>query len=196
MRAAHTGCRSTSIHASLAARMATRDIRTFGDPVLRQRAREVEEVTDLHRKLIKDMIDTMRAAPGVGLAAPQIGVLERIFVWEVDDRHGAVVNPEIVERSSATATDDEGCLSLPGLTYPVERAVEVTIRGLDEHGGPIELTGTELLARIFQHEIDHLDGVLFIDRLSEAARKDALRNLREQTLGIRSTAPAPREETL
>jgi peptide deformylase len=176
--------------------MATRDIRTFGDPVLRQRAREVEEVTDLHRKLIKDMIDTMRAAPGVGLAAPQIGVLERIFVWEVEDRHGAVVNPEIVERSSATATDDEGCLSLPGLTYPVERAVEVTVRGLDEHGRPIELTGTELLARIFQHEIDHLDGVLFIDRLSDDARKDALKNLREQTLGLRSMAPAPREETL
>jgi peptide deformylase len=176
--------------------MATRDIRTFGDPVLRQRAREVEEVTDLHRKLIKDMIDTMRAAPGVGLAAPQIGVLERIFVWEVEDRHGAVVNPEIVETSSATVTDDEGCLSLPGLTYPVERAAEVTIRGLDEHGRPIELTGTELLARIFQHEIDHLDGVLFIDRLSDAARKDALKTLREQTLGLRSTAPVPREETL
>jgi peptide deformylase len=176
--------------------MATREIRTFGDPVLRQRAREVEEITDLHRKLIKDMIDTMRAAPGVGLAAPQIGVLERIFVWEVEDRHGAVVNPEIVERSSATATDDEGCLSLPGLTYPVERAAEVTIRGLDENGRPIELTGTELLARIFQHEIDHLDGVLFIDRLPDAARKDALKNLREQTLGLRSTAPAPREETL
>jgi peptide deformylase len=194
--AAGKGCRSTSIRASLAAPMATREIRTFGDPVLRQRAREVEEITDLHRKLIKDMIDTMRAAPGVGLAAPQIGVLERIFVWEVEDRHGAVVNPEIVERSSATATDDEGCLSLPGLTYPVERAAEVTIRGLDENGRPIELTGTELLARIFQHEIDHLDGVLFIDRLPDAARKDALKNLREQTLGLRSTAPAPREETL
>ena len=176
--------------------MATRDIRTFGDPVLRQRAREVEEVTDLHRKLIKDMIDTMRAAPGVGLAAPQIGVLDRIFVWEVEDRHGAVINPEIVERSQEAATDDEGCLSLPGLTYPVERATEVTVRGLDDHGQPIELTGTELLARIFQHEIDHLDGVLFIDRLPDDVRKEALRNLREQALGFTSIAPAAREETL
>jgi peptide deformylase len=176
--------------------MSTRAIRTFGDPVLRQRAGEVEEVTDLHRKLIKDMYDTMRAAPGVGLAAPQIGVLERIFVWEVEDRHGAVVNPEIVERSSETATDDEGCLSLPGLTYPVERAAQVTVSGLDEHGNPIELTGTELLARIFQHEIDHLDGVLFIDRLPDDVRKDALRNLREQALGFSSVAPVAREETL
>lgn len=176
--------------------MATRDIRTFGDPVLRQRAGEVEEVTDLHRKLIKDMIDTMRAAPGVGLAAPQIGVLERIFVWEVEDRHGAVVNPEIIDRSTETATDDEGCLSLPGLTYPVERAAEVTIRGLDEHGRPIELAASEFLARIFQHEIDHLDGILFIDRLTDDLRKDALKSLRDQALGLTSGAPTPREETL
>ena len=176
--------------------MTTREIRAFGDPVLRQRAREVETITDLHRKLIKDMFDTMRAAPGVGLAAPQIGVLDRIFVWEVEDRHGAVINPEIVERSQEAATDDEGCLSLPGLTYPVERATEVTVRGLDEQGQPIELTGTELLARIFQHEIDHLDGVLFIDRLPDDVRKEALRNLREQALGFTSIAPAAREETL
>src|ERR671915_545513 len=176
--------------------MTTREIRAFGDPVLRQRAREVETITDLHRKLIKDMFDTMRAAPGVGLAAPQIGVLDRIVVWEVEDRHGAVINPEIVERSQEAATGDEGCLSLPGLTYPVERATEVTVRGLDEHGQPIELTGTELLARIFQHEIDHLDGVLFIDRLPDDVRKEALRNLREQALGFTSIAPAAREETL
>src|ERR687891_1470161 len=105
--------------------MTTREIRAFGDPVLRQRAREVETITDLHRKLIKDMFDTMRAAPGVGLAAPQIGVLDRIFVWEVEDRHGAVINPEIVERSPETVTEEEGCLSLPGIYFPVERAAAV-----------------------------------------------------------------------
>ncbi|MGH2786540.1 MAG: peptide deformylase [Actinomycetota bacterium] len=175
--------------------MATREIRTFGDPVLRQRAREIDEVTDLHRKLIKDMIDTMRVAPGVGLAAPQIGVLERIFVWEVEERHGAVVNPRIIRRSSEAVTEDEGCLSVPGLTYPVERSAEVTVTGLDEHGRPIEIPAADLLARVFQHEIDHLDGTLFIDRLPEDLRKDALRTIREQALGL-PPAVRPREEML
>jgi peptide deformylase len=176
--------------------MAIRQIRTFGDPVLKQKARPVDEVTDLHRKLIKDMFDTMRAAPGVGLAAPQVGVLERIFVWEVEEEHGAVVNPEIAKASSETVTDEEGCLSVPGLTYPVERAGEVTVRGLNEHGEPIETAAEGLLARVFQHEIDHLDGVLFMDRLPDELRREALRAVRDQALGLAPPTPAAREESL
>lgn len=175
--------------------MAVLRIRTFGDPVLRQRAREVEEVTDVHRKLVGDMIETMRDAPGVGLAGPQVGILERIFVWEVDDRHGAVFNPVIVERSDERMTDDEGCLSVPGLTYPVERHSRVTVEGLDENGEPVRIEADDLLARVVQHETDHLDGVLFMDRLPDDLRKKAMRSLREKLLGLPSApAPAAREE--
>jgi peptide deformylase len=169
--------------------MANLPIRTFGDPVLRERAHEVEKITRVHRRIIKDMIETMRAAPGVGLAATQVGVLDRIFVWEVEEEHGAIVNPVIVERSDVTATDEEGCLSLPGLNYPVDRAEGVTMQGLDEVGKPISIQADGLLARVFQHEIDHLDGVLFIDHLSDDLRRDALRILREQALGIPAVTP-------
>ncbi len=166
--------------------------------MLRQRAREVEEVTEIHRKLVADMLETMRDAPGVGLAGPQVGVLERIFVWEVDDRHGAVFNPVIVERSQERVTDDEGCLSVPGLTYPVERHAGVTIEGLDENGDALRVHADDLLARVFQHETDHLDGVLFMDRLPDDLRRDALRSLREKLLGLPSAPPAAvaREEAL
>jgi peptide deformylase len=169
--------------------MAILPIKTFGAPVLRERAREVEKVTRVHRRLINDMFETMREAPGVGLAATQVGVLDRIFVWEVEDERGVFVNPVIVERSEVLATDEEGCLSLPGLNYPVERAAEVTVAGLDEHGKPISRAATDLLARVFQHEIDHLDGVLFIDHLPDDLRRDALKILREQTLGLRAVVP-------
>ncbi len=164
--------------------MALLRIRTFGDPVLRQRAREVEEVTDIHRRLIADMIDTMRDAPGVGLAATQIGVLERIFVWEVDEEHGAVINPVVVEESDEEVLGEEGCLSLPGLTYDVTRRAHVTVEGLDANGAPIRIEAPEFMSRVFQHEIDHLDGVLFIDHLSDAERKEALDLLRTQALGL------------
>ncbi len=176
--------------------MAILPIRTFGDPVLRQRAKEVDRVTDLHRRLAEDMLDTMRDAPGVGLAGPQVGVMERIFVWEVDDRHGAVINPKIVWRSVETVTDEEGCLSLPGLGYPVERHESVRVEGVDENGTAISLEGTGLLARVFQHEIDHLDGVLFVDRLTADVRREAMRILREQSLGLAPTAAAPRRQEL
>ena len=166
--------------------MATLPIRSFGDPVLRERAREVEEVTDLHRKLAKDMIETMRQAPGVGLAGNQVGVLHRIFVWEVEDEHGAFINPVITERSDETFVDEEGCLSMPGLVYPVERAVRVTVEAIDENGEPVRIEAEDFQARVFQHEIDHLDGVLFIDRLTEDLRKQALTELRDQTLGLGS----------
>jgi peptide deformylase len=172
-------------------------IRTFGDPVLRTRAREVGALREEHKRLIKDMIDTMRDAPGVGLAAPQVGVLERIFVWEVEGEHGAVIDPVIVERSERTDEEEEGCLSLPGLVFPVVRAAEVTIEGLDERGEPIRMEADDLLARVFQHEVDHLDGVLFPDRLPEGLKREAMRILREQALGLPAgRTPPPVEERL
>lgn len=172
-------------------------IRTFGDPVLRQRAREVDKITDLHRKLIADMFDTMRDAPGVGLAAPQVGVMERIFVWEHEDRSGAFINPNIITRSTDREEDEEGCLSLPGIVYPVQRSTDVTIEGLDADGDPVSIEASGLLARIFQHEVDHLDGVLFVDILPEEMRREALTTLRNQALGLPTPAPqVPAEEVL
>jgi peptide deformylase len=164
--------------------MALLRIRQFGDPVLRERAKEIEEITDVHRRLIDDMIETMREAPGVGLAATQVGVLERLFVWEVEEDHGVLINPVIVDRSNERFTEPEGCLSLPGLTYEVERDYEVTVQALDAEMKPITITGHDLLARVFQHEIDHLDGVLFIDKIAEGERKEALGILRDQVLGL------------
>jgi peptide deformylase len=172
-------------------------IRTFGDPVLRQRAREVDKITDLHKKLIADMFDTMREAPGVGLAAPQVGVMERIFVWEHEDRSGAFITPNIVTRSTDREEDEEGCLSLPGIVYPVGRSSEVTIEGLDAEANPVSIDASGLLARIFQHEVDHLDGVLFVDLLPEEMRREALTTLRNQALGLPTPAPeVPAEEVL
>ena len=170
--------------------MAILPIRKFGDPALRQRATEVERVTDLHRRIIADMIETMREAPGVGLAGPQIGVMERLFVWEVGEEHGAVINPLIVSKSSELEEGEEGCLSLPGIYYPVTRPAAVKVEGIDENGQPVSLDATELLARVCQHEIDHLDGVLFIDHLSEELRKEALTTLRNDALGL----PRPRPQ--
>jgi peptide deformylase len=169
-------------------------IRTFGDPVLRQPAKEVDGITDLHRKLIADMFDTMRDAPGVGLAAPQVGVLERIFVWENEDQSGVLINPRVVRRSNNAEEGEEGCLSLPGVVYTVERPAEVTVEAVDENWKPVTIEAKELLARIFQHEIDHLDGVLFIDHLSEELRRDALTVLRNQALGLPTEERAPKTE--
>jgi peptide deformylase len=171
-------------------------IRMFGDPVLRQKARPVDRMTDIHRRLIDDMLETMRAAPGVGLAAPQVGVVERVFVWEWEDDHGALINPVIVDRSSDTVEEEEGCLSLPGLTYPVARAARVKVEALDQQGEATTLEANGFLARILQHEIDHLDGVLFIDHLPDELRKEALRVLRDQALGIAPTPPQAPQETL
>ncbi len=169
--------------------MAVLPIRRFGDPVLREMAREVETVSDIHRKLVEDMFDTMRDAPGVGLAGPQVGVSERIFVFEVEGQPGAVLNPSLVDLSDEKVVDDEGCLSIPGLTFPVERSVRAVVEGLDVNGDPIRIEGEELLARVFQHEIDHLDGVLFIDRIDPEFRKQALSSLRDQALGLETALP-------
>lgn len=168
--------------------MAKLPIRRFGDPVLRQKAAEVERVTDAHRRLVADMLETMREAPGVGLAGPQVGVMERVFVWEVEDEFGAVFNPVIVERDGDDIESEEGCLSLPGLYYPVTRSERVVVEGIDENGEPVTIEGDGLLARVCQHEIDHLDGVLFIDHLSEELRREALTILRNEALGL---APPP-----
>ena len=178
--------------------MAILPIRQFGDPVLRQKAKEVVRVTDAHKRLVADMLETMREAPGVGLAGPQIGVLERIFVWEVGDEHGAVFNPVIETVGDDEVEAEEGCLSLPGLYYPVTRPGRVVVRGMDENGDEVTIEADELLARVFQHETDHLDGILFIDHLPEELRKEALGTLRDQALGLVpvTRAPKPVEEQL
>jgi peptide deformylase len=153
--------------------MAILPIRIFGDPVLRMRASAVDEFDDALAQLAEDMMDTLRSAQGVGLAANQVGVLKRLFVWEHDDERGVFVNPEVAE---------EGCLSFPGLFYPTERPLRVRMHGVDAHGAPVDQTGEGLRARILLHELDHLNGVLFIDHLARHDRKEAMRRIRRGEL--------------
>ena len=154
--------------------MSLLEIRVLGDPVLRRETNTVEQVTDEMRRLIDDMIETMYAAKGIGLAAPQVGRLERIAVVDVDGKSPfAIVNPEIVMREGS-AKGEEGCLSIPDVFGDVERAERVVVRALDRDGKPFELEATELLARCLQHEIDHLHGKLFIDYLSLFKRRSAM----------------------
>ncbi len=158
--------------------MALQPIRLFGDPILRKPALEVVTFDKELRTLIGDLTDTMLEAPGAGLAAPQIGVGLRAFVWHVEGQTGHLINPQLT--LSAEQQDGlEGCLSLPELTYECRRALSVVARGFDMHGEPVTIEGSDLLARAIQHETDHLDGVLFIDRLDPAARKAAMRQIRE-----------------
>jgi peptide deformylase len=177
-------------------------IRLFGDPVLRERAREVEIFDDALRKLADDMLETMRAAAGVGLAANQVGVLRRVFTWELtgdDAQSGTWVNPEVVETSEELQDGEEGCLSFPGLFYPCERPLRARIRAQDLFGDEHEVVGEGLLARILLHEIDHLNGVLFIDHLARHDRKEAMRRIRDGELERNATergAAGPRERTL
>jgi peptide deformylase len=159
-------------------------IRIFGDPVLRERAREVEEFDERLARLAEDMLATMRAAKGVGLAANQVGVLKRIFTWEhfgeteEDHAAGAWVNPEVVETSEDVQEGEEGCLSFPGLFFPTERPFRVRLRAQDVHGEQHEAIGEGMLARIFLHELDHLNGILFIDHLARHDKKEAMRRIR------------------
>jgi peptide deformylase len=148
--------------------MAVLEIAQYGEPVLRVRCKSVESVTNETRKLIADMIETMNAAAGVGLAAPQVRVAERLFVYDVGDGPGALINPELV-RQEGEVIGVEGCLSIPRLQGDVPRAEKVLVRGLDQHGKKVRIEATEWLARVFQHEMDHLDGVLFIDRADKAS---------------------------
>ena len=150
------------------------DIRVFGDPVLRQETKVVAQVTDEHRRLVDDMLETMYAAKGIGLAAPQVGRLERIAVIDVHEgKPFAIVNPEIVHEEGAEK-GEEGCLSIPEIYGDVERSQRVTMHALDRDGRPLEIEGDELLARCLQHEIDHLHGKLFIDYFSLLKRRGAL----------------------
>lgn len=152
--------------------MAILPIRKLPDPVLRQKARPVQRVTRRHRRLIEDMKETMYAAPGVGLAANQVGVLERIIVVDPGDQFMALINPEIVA-AEGVDVDVEGCLSIPRVTGYVERAASIRVRALDERGRPVELEAEGYLARIIQHEVDHLDGVLFIDKAARLVEEPA-----------------------
>ncbi len=158
--------------------MAIQPIRLFGDPVLRQRATEVVDFDLELRGLVSDLTDTMLAAPGAGLAAPQIGVGLRVFTWYVDGEVGHLVNP-VLDLSAEEQYGAEGCLSIPELSFDCARALSVVARGFDMYGEPVTIEGSDLLARAIQHETDHLDGVLFIDRLDDATRKAAMKAIRE-----------------
>ncbi len=159
--------------------MAVKPIRLFGDPVLRTPASPVTDFDKELRNLVKDLQETMIDAPGTGLAAPQIGVGLRVFTYHVDDNEpGHLVNPSL-DLSGEEDEDDEGCLSFPGLAYPVKRAYGVVAKGFNMHGDPVTIKGTQLLARAIQHETDHLDGILFIDRMNRDQRKLAMKAIRE-----------------
>lgn len=160
-------------------REARREIRVIGDPVLRERAHEVADFDHGLRKLARHMIRTMRDAPGVGLAAPQVGVLQRLLVYDIGEDPHVLVNPVLSELSEETEEADEGCLSVPGVIMPVPRALSVHVLGLDERGEPVDFVAEGFEARVIQHESDHLDGVLIVDRTSRSARAAALRAMRE-----------------
>lgn len=172
--------------------MPTYTIRVYGDPVLRQRAAEVTDIDAALVRLANDMVETMRAAPGVGLAAPQVGVQKRLFVYELEDGAGprTLINPVITE-TDGEWTYEEGCLSVPGLYFPIVRPKEVHLSGYDLEGNEIDIEATELLGRILQHEMDHLDGTLLLEHLDPDQRKEALRVLRARALEASTVGPAP-----
>jgi peptide deformylase len=161
------------------------EIRTFGDPVLKSRATPVKDFDESLEHLAEEMMRVMREAEGVGLAANQIGRLKRIFVAAHEDEEYAIVNPVIEERSETTEKDIEGCLSIPETRVEVERPTAVTVSGQGPSGEPVRVEAEGLLARIFQHEIDHLDGVLILDRTDRESRKNAMREMRERMMARR-----------
>jgi len=158
--------------------MAIKPIRLFGDPVLVTPAKPVSDFDKELRNLVRDLTQTMLAAPGAGLAAPQIGVPLRVFVWDVDDELGHLINPTL-DLSEDLQDGQEGCLSFPELSYDTPRAFRAVAKGFNMHGDPIVVEGSALLARALQHETDHLDGILFIDRLNAADRKVAMKEIRD-----------------
>ena len=163
-------------------------LRLFGDPVLKQRAREVESLDDDLVTLVNGMYETMDLEDGIGLAAPQVGVRKRLFTFDLHEGEGpgVVINPEIVE-SAGEVISDEGCLSVPGYRFEVVRAERVTMRGVDLDGREIVMEGDDLLARMIQHEIDHLDGVLLLDRVEPDVRREALTEMRTHDFPMRET---------
>jgi len=163
--------------------VAVMSIRTLGDPVLREPAKPVDVFDDALRRLAADMTETMHAAPGVGLAANQVGRSLACFVYDDHDQHsGFVANPKLSELEGED-TMDEGCLSIPGPYHPTTRALRVVLHGLDLDGRMIDIRAEDLLARIFQHETDHLSGKLYVDLLDDDGRRDVMRQLREIELG-------------
>jgi peptide deformylase len=168
-------------------------IRTLGDPVLRQPSNPVIEFDRKLRALSEDMLETMYAAPGVGLAGSQVGVSLRLFVFDDGETGPRVMaNPELLD-AEGEMSEDEGCLSIPGPFHPTQRAKRIRCVGQDVMGRPLEMVGEGLLARVFQHETDHLDGRLYIDRLDDAGRKAVLAELRRIELGLQE--PRPRNRT-
>lgn len=165
--------------------MALYPIRTYGDPVLRMRPKPVEDIDDKVRTLVADMIETMYDAPGVGLAANQIGVTRQIAVFDAQDERGprVMINPEILELSGEWVYE-EGCLSVPGHSWEIKRPAFARVRALDLDGNEVEYAGDALLGRVLQHEIGHLHGGLLIDVLEKAAKKQALKDLRDEALGL------------
>jgi peptide deformylase len=159
--------------------MAIRPIRLFGDPVLRTAADPVTDFDKQLRNLVKDLTETLRDAQGAGLAAPQIGVGLRVFAYAVGSEHGYLVNPELNFPDEEEQDGEEGCLSFPGIYFDVKRRLNTVARGFTDRGDPVQVVGAEVLARCLQHETDHLDGVLFIDRMDAATRKLAMRQIRE-----------------
>jgi peptide deformylase len=157
--------------------VSVKPIRLFGDPVLRTKAEPVRDFDAELRRLVKDLTDTMMEAPGLGLAAPQIGVGLRVFTYNIDDEIGHLINP-VLSLSGDVEIDDEGCLSFPGLQYPTPRAYHMVATGFNMHGDPVTIDGDGQMARCVQHETDHLDGVLFVDRLDAAQRKLAMKEIR------------------
>ncbi len=173
--------------------MAPYEIRIVGDPVLRQRAHEVENVDGALLRLVDDMVTTMYEAPGVGLAAPQVGVQKRLFVYDIGEGPQTLVNPVLVEGDGEWVFE-EGCLSVPGLSWEIVRPKEVHLTGHDLDGNEVDIEADEYLARVFQHEMDHLDGILLLERLDEDQAKEAKRAVRELMLTGRAPAQErPRE---
>jgi len=165
-------------------------IRQYGDPVLRQRVPEVDEIDGRLRQLADDMTETMYDAPGVGLAAPQIGVQKRLFVYDTNDGLGArtIVNP-VISEASGEWTFEEGCLSVPGLSWEIVRPKDIHLTGWDLEGNEISIDATEYEARVFQHEVDHLDGVLLVERLDPDQRREAKRILRSMDFSSSGSDP-------
>ena len=163
--------------------MAIHTIRVHGDPVLRQPTALVTGIDGALARLVEDMIETMYAAPGVGLAANQVGVQKRLFVWDIGDGPGVAINP-VVDGHAGDWTYDEGCLSVPGLFWPIARPKQVHLTAVDLNGNEFSVDADEMLARVFLHETDHLDGVLLLERLDAEQRKDARRALRDRVLDL------------
>ena len=164
--------------------MTIRPIRELGDPVLRTPADEVRAFDNELAALVRDLEETVDHHGRAGLAAPQIGVGARVFSYNIDGVIGHLVNPKIAELSEEIQDGDEGCLSVPGIWAPTVRAMRAVVEGFDVHGEPLRIEGTGLMARCLQHEVDHLDGKVFLDRLTGDARWQAFRMLRERTTSL------------